>query len=706
MKYFLLKSLLAIAVLCAGSVSVWAETGDKVTNLNVEFNGTWTAGAPGSYSAGTGEIFQSSSVWAWKAKDTAADNRLVDGHLMLPNGNFTLEFANAEIGSKDVVEISFDIAFGGRCGAYPDQYIKLLDGAGNVIVQEIYNYNGNGITSSTMDRTVSKSDLGVPESWGSTSWSDKVHFDYTFDYAKYELTCVITKKDGVSTIKKTITIPSGVGYVNKFFVQSNDSKASDRGLFIDNITATTIEGDYSSPTVEYTINYKQDDKVVKTVEGSNYIGTTIFATNVLDGEGDYAGNHYLITAAEAPSMELVEDAASNVLNVPVRAPYTATLRVTTTIGGTPSVVDTPLTETDGKVCGWSFAYSKYVVKDGVYYLCDDDGFAQSGTFTDGETVTKNITYSTADESIVRYYEGEASAGSNASYSYGGYGTVAAQNARNRGISAGTLTPGVYQFEGKLVSDGNSGRAITIREGTNDPMASLVGNNTTRTVTANFTVSSATGALYINGANSGEVKTNLSTSFDYVLIRKTAEVGTIPLSGIGSLASAYGLNFADATVSEGVLTAYVVTEITADRAKVSSVDEMPANSGVILEGTAGATYTIPVKADAIFDGTNNLQAAVTATPIAANEAYILKNGQFHKVTAASTVPAGKAYLLAKDVPAGVKALRFDFDGLATGINGLANGQQPMANGPIFNLAGQRVNKAVKGLYIVNGKKIVK
>lgn len=78
------------------------------------------------------------------------------------------------------------------------------------------------------------------------------------------------------------------------------------------------------------------------------------------------------------------------------------------------------------------------------------------------------------------------------------------------------------------------------------------------------------------------------------------------------------------------------------------EAVAAGTGLILKGTAGS-YDIPVVATGTdISVTNKLKAAVTATDIAANAAYILQSGQFHLVTDASTVPAGKAYLLASDI----------------------------------------------------------
>ena len=177
-------------------------------------------------------------------------------------------------------------------------------------------------------------------------------------------------------------------------------------------------------------------------------------------------------------------------------------------------------------------------------------------------------------------------------------------------------------------------------------------------------------------------------------------GTLPSSGYGSLASAYGLDFSKAT---GLTAAYVVTNITKDAVTLTSVNELPANSGMILKGAAGATYSIPVKADAAYAGTNKLYAAVEAYDCAANEVYILQGGLFHLVTAASTVPAGKAYLKATDVPEEARSLGFLFgDDETNGINAVSSNQK---GSEFYNLQGLRVDAPKKGMYIVNGKKVI-
>lgn len=200
---------------------------------------------------------------------------------------------------------------------------------------------------------------------------------------------------------------------------------------------------------------------------------------------------------------------------------------------------------------------------------------------------------------------------------------------------------------------------------------------------------------------GDLEIQLAVNYSWLEILSVEQVATpatIAASGWSTLATPYGLDF---SAVDG-LTAFAVTNITDNTVYLTSVDEMPANNGVVLKGTASTAYSIPVKAEATFTGTNKLHAAVTAYDCAANEVYIMQGGLFHLVTAASTVPAGKAYLLAEDVPSNVKQLGFLFDEGTTAIEGIES--RATMNGQFYNMAGQRVNVPTRGIYIVNGKKV--
>lgn len=188
----------------------------------------------------------------------------------------------------------------------------------------------------------------------------------------------------------------------------------------------------------------------------------------------------------------------------------------------------------------------------------------------------------------------------------------------------------------------------------------------------------------------------------------------------TIASAYPL---DLTQAEG-LTAYIATG-KVGTSKVYITTEAvnavaPAQTGLLIKGAAG-TYQIPVAKPADADETafaaNLLVGAVegytpTDTDVAAKTIYRYgKNasgcGFLLVSNTTQTVGAGKAYLrLTEEMAAAAAAYGIAFDGVeVTAIEGVAADSQNV-NAPMYNLAGQRVNKSYKGVVIQNGKKMVK
>ena len=125
--------------------------------------------------------------------------------------------------------------------------------------------------------------------------------------------------------------------------------------------------------------------------------------------------------------------------------------------------------------------------------------------------------------------------------------------------------------------------------------------------------------------------------------------------------------------------------------------------MILKKTGTSTsYDVPVIASA-SSVTNKLVGVTTATTIADGEAYGLKYGKFVPL-AAGTIPAGKAYLRTSDLPANASQLSLDFGDGTTGITDVRGGMTTV-RGEYFDLQGRRVAQPTKGLYIVNGKKVI-
>ena len=157
-----------------------------------------------------------------------------------------------------------------------------------------------------------------------------------------------------------------------------------------------------------------------------------------------------------------------------------------------------------------------------------------------------------------------------------------------------------------------------------------------------------------------------------------------------------------SVPEGV-TAYTA-EFENTWLKLNAVTgTIPATTAVILKGEAG-TYKFNIAAEAEAITGNVLKG--TLESIEATGKYVLAQPEGEAVgfylADKGTIAANKAYLEIAD--ADVKGFTFVFGGDATGISETVNANA--LTGKWYNVAGQRVNKAQKGIYIVNGKKVVK
>lgn len=456
------------------------------------------------------------------------------------------------------------------------------------------------------------------------------------------------------------------------------------------------EEEQAVTTAPFTINYTNGGNTLKTVTGETAIGATVSADKAIDVDG----TKYILESTEVPSITI--KATDNTLNVPVRKPYTATLNVTKKINGTATTTTTALTETDDHVATWSYAFPLYAKgSDGVYYKTDATTFGETGTFTDGETINKTVDYTTADNEIVFYSEGEAATVNSVNYNYsnGADGHVAPQNARNRGISVGSLDAGRYSFD--VVFTGFHKRSLGLRHATDDPLI-IVQPTKTGESSTEFTLDATTADLYINGANYDKEKTLQSEDFDYVVIRRinsvSAEINTE--SNLTSFCST-----STVTVPEDVMV-YIATSADNNTVQLERVDTkvIPAGTGVILYSAEAGTKALTVggTADAsLYD--NNIFKAATSDVTAGDNTYALVKGKqgFAKVKAGVIIPAGKAYL---EITAGSK-LAINFGGETTGISKVATELTASENSAMYNLAGQRVSNSYKGIVIKNGKKFI-
>lgn len=160
-----------------------------------------------------------------------------------------------------------------------------------------------------------------------------------------------------------------------------------------------------------------------------------------------------------------------------------------------------------------------------------------------------------------------------------------------------------------------------------------------------------------------------------------------------------------TIPEGVK-AYTVSDAAGGVATLSPLTgTIPANTGVILSGDA-KTYPFAITTSEVSKVEGNMLDGVTiATDLDPETSYILANGAnglgFYKVDPTDTkLAANKAYLN----NANGSFFSLKLDGAVTGIQSVENAAE---NAPAYDLQGRRLPQVpTKGLYIQNGKKIMK
>lgn len=182
--------------------------------------------------------------------------------------------------------------------------------------------------------------------------------------------------------------------------------------------------------------------------------------------------------------------------------------------------------------------------------------------------------------------------------------------------------------------------------------------------------------------------------------------TISPSGYSTYAAYYPVNYAELG-----LKAYAV-KLNAEE-KTITLEEIkgvvPAGVPVLLKGDANKVYALdkaeggsPVSTDLKFsDGT----ATSTAETAVYGLATVNDQDGFYKASDGKKIPAKCAYLEVANSASSVKCFSLgDHSGSTTGITSVKN-EAAGNNAPMYNLAGQLVDKGYKGIVIKNGKKIV-
>lgn len=167
--------------------------------------------------------------------------------------------------------------------------------------------------------------------------------------------------------------------------------------------------------------------------------------------------------------------------------------------------------------------------------------------------------------------------------------------------------------------------------------------------------------------------------------------------------------------ENVQVAELTDESTADVLKFSTVTAMSANKPYAIKVSSSDSYS----GSAAISGVTIAEAAPTqsltrwdfvgtyASGNIPQDSYFFSDNQLWiALDGTNTIKPFRAYFTPK--VAGTRELKFVIDGDGTSSIGtvMTDGTlETTAEGTVYNLSGQRVNKPAKGLYVINGKKMI-
>lgn len=259
------------------------------------------------------------------------------------------------------------------------------------------------------------------------------------------------------------------------------------------------------------------------------------------------------------------------------------------------------------------------------------------------------------------------------------------------------------YKNRLTMTVNDGEAVSLLHystpiDANASQRMFLGRSTARGVVTDGTLT-----VKINVNNNDYSNIHWLSWRDVKYTKVADEAVEVSDAGFATYVSDNDLNYSNISG----LTAYKAT-VEGNTIKFSSVTTVPAGEGVLLKATAG-NYNIPVTAG-VASWADDYNAFIRGTGAnvpsedGGNHNYILNkvNGVvgFYKANG-KTVAANHAYIQTTANAARLN-ISFDDDDQTTGI---ARVEETVANDAIYSLSGVRVAKPTKGLYIMNGKKVV-
>ena len=506
------------------------------------------------------------------------------------------------------------------------------------------------------------------------------HVSGTLSLASATNVLYISRYDGSTTRFTTFTIRRQTAATSVAFngVKINGSDAVEDKDYTMEGTVITLTAAYTEAPSVYLVNHivfadesVEDQNVL--VSFGNPDGTYFTGTAVIDG------TTYTV---KAPCGQI------NALKVEYKD------------GGT-TVKEEHLDVTGLKVgASYTVPFRMYVEKDGALYQTTKNGsnpyYGDAVTLEYNTTVTKSVSsVDLGGGTLVLFEDLDGATGDNANIrasNCSAYNNTAYTSASN-------LPAGEYTFIVKAMNKGR-GSSIAVGSTTVAGIADIVNKDSWGDKTFTNVNVPADGKLtLVKGGN------NTIDCYDIIIAIRTGYVNT----SINLNASGYATYSTDYDVEVSGAKAYTAELDFANETitcKEIGSSKVPAGNGVLLYGEANAEVTLTPTADADALGTNNLKATTNADGTlvtkGSNTYYALSGDTFKEYTGDNFVHH-KAFF---EVEGGVVQARnftIVFDEESTGINEVKHGA--ISNNRFYNLNGQEVAQPTKGLYIMNGKKVI-
>ena len=393
-KQFLKSMLLALLCVVGGVTSAWAAKGDVTTHADIDFSNAITGTKPYTIDGTVGQM-------TWTQQWTMTPN-ITDGILRF--GNFTggvVELQNNNIRKKDVVTITFDLAFGKLSGKHVG--FEFRDADGNTILNQLFDaYNGDFDDANPLNL-----DWNNMYHSSNTVIQDRcVYFTITIDYAAKKITThtkCFKEGTGKAVTEADAVAVAPTGIISQFVLTGNINNA-DRYSTFDNLKITSTEGDYTVATANYTVKQVCGNNELSTITLNGDVGdeASILTSHKNAFFNEDQTKRYIYVSDDAEGKTIAAD-GSTVVTITFREAEKYTYTVTSTYNSQP-LAWTASGEVWEDLNTVSVYYPRFQASDASLVELKPNDNNLKNTFTvDATNFTKALEYSATDPAIDNLY---------------------------------------------------------------------------------------------------------------------------------------------------------------------------------------------------------------------------------------------------------------------------------------------------------------